>query len=267
MRTHTLENETLRIEIVPEEGGRIESFIDRRTGKDWVWHTEDYHRANRPMQIGAPYRENWRGGWEEVFPNDAPGEFQDYELVDHGELWSQPWTVIEKQINGIKLSYRCANVPVHIEKTIVFSDGNASLRLHYLLRSHGTRPLPYLFKLHPAIAIETGDEFLLPPSKVEREASNAAHSREFFCATELSEGWAGVLNRRTQTALKILFNRKDFPAVGVFQSYHDGIKPSVLLLEPSSSFPWDLRKALSQKTCAVLGPGARQEYHFEIRIT
>jgi hypothetical protein len=263
-----------------------------------VWHPNDYVRSNRPLQVGAPFDDNWRGGWEEVFPNDAAGEFQDYSLVDHGELWSQPWKTIEAALNGIKMSYRCDRVPVEVEKTIVFSDGGPSFRLHYRFRHLGTRPLPYLFKLHPAIAIEPGDEILLPSCKVEpvsldfssiigQEGKTSfptarsqsgdtilinhippreSQKQEFFYATELSEGWAGIRNHISKTDLKIRFDRKDNPNVWVFQSYGKWRGHYTLVLEPCTNVPWDLAEALKSGTCAVLQPGARQEYHFEVRI-
>jgi hypothetical protein len=248
--------------------------------------------------VGASFDDNWRGGFEEVFPNDAAGLFQDYSLVDHGELWSQPWKIIESAINGIKMSYRCERVPVEVEKTIVFSDGGPSVRLHYRFRHLGTRPLPYLFKLHPAIAIEAGDEILLPSCQIEPVALGfssiigqegktpfpTAHSKdgktilinhippresqtqEFFYATELSEGWAGVRSHSSKTDLKIRFDRKDIPSVWAFQSYGKWRNHYTLVLEPSTTVPRDLTEALKRKTCAVLQPGARQEYHFELRI-
>lgn len=299
MKTHSLENHSFRVETVPDQGGRIESLIDLRSKKDWVWHPEGYEPSDRSLPIGASFDENWRGGWEEVFPNDAAGEFESYSLVDHGELWSQPWQIIEKDSSGIKMSYRCQRVPVEVEKTIVLSDGAPSLRMHYLFRSLAERPLPFLFKLHPAIAIEPGDEILLPPCMIEpvsldfstiigREGKTQfphalsragdtirldkippreSNAQEFYYATELSEGWAGIRNQRTNTELKFRFDRKDVPNVWMFQSYGKWRDHYTLVLEPSTNVPWDLSEALKRKTCAILQPGKKQEYHFEALIT
>jgi galactose mutarotase-like enzyme len=251
MRIHSLENKTLRIEIIPEQGGHIESLVDRRTGKNWVWHPEGYLPSPHALPVGAPFDDNRRGGWEEVFPNDAAGEFQGYSLVDHGELWSQPWKIIENEHYGIKMSYRCERVPVDVEKTIVFSDGDASFRLHYRFKSRAEKPLPYLFKLHPAIAIEPGDELLLPPCVIKQV------SQDLTYVTELAEGWAGVRNVRTATELKIRFDLRDIPNVGAFESFGKLRNPDMLVLAPGTNV---------SRAGAVLHPGKQQEYHFEVRI-
>jgi hypothetical protein len=298
MKTHSLENRSFRIEVVPGQGGRIESIMDRISGKEWVWHPDGYEPTDRPLPIGASFDDNWRGGWEEVFPNDAAGPFEGYSLVDHGELWSQPWSIIEKDSSGIKMSYRCERVPVEVEKTIVLSDSAPSFRLHYLFRSHAERPLPFLFKLHPAIAIEPGDEILLPDCSVEpvsldfstligrnektrfpygvarsgdqirldRILPRGANAQEFYYATGLSEGWAGIRNHRTNTELKFRFDRKDIPNVWIFESFGKWRNHYTLLMEPCTNVPWDLNEALKRRTCAILEPGKKREYHFEVVI-
>ena len=51
-----------------------------------------------PLQaspIGAAYDDVWAGGWEELFPNDAPGAFEGRDLPDHGEWWTMAWTALE----------------------------------------------------------------------------------------------------------------------------------------------------------------------------
>ncbi len=42
---------------------------------------------------GADYDDVWAGGWEELFPNDAAGDFEGRELPDHGEWWTMAWAV------------------------------------------------------------------------------------------------------------------------------------------------------------------------------
>jgi hypothetical protein len=267
MKTHSLENQALRIDVVPIQGGRIESLWDRRTGKDWMWHPTGYIPSSRSLPVGAPFEQNWRGGWVEIFPNEAAHVFQrygqGYELVDHGELWSQPWQIIEKDANGIKMMYRCERVPVDVEKTIVLSEKTPSFRLHYLFRSHSSQPLPFLFKLYPAIAIEKGDRILLPKGRIEPADLDVStwigHEGSLF-TTELAEGWAGIRNNRTESELKIRFDRRDIPNVWAFQNFGKSGNHDMLVLGPSTT------ETTKRKTGAVLKPGERHEIHFEVTI-
>jgi hypothetical protein len=156
-----------------------------------------------------------------------------------------------------------------------------------------------LFKLHSALAIEPGDEILLPHSTIEpvsldfssiigrKEKSNfpyarsnsgetirldtipprEANAQEFYFASELSDGWAGIRNHRTQTELKFRFNQKDIPHVWLFQSYGKWRGHYTVIMEPCTNEPCDLTEALRRKACAILEPGKKQEYHFEVMIT
>lgn len=58
----------------------------------------------------------WAGGWEELFPDDAPGSFGGRALPDHGEWWTLKWDVTLKELSlgfddaTLQLSYRIQNL-------------------------------------------------------------------------------------------------------------------------------------------------------------
>ncbi|MGV0024833.1 hypothetical protein [Phormidesmis priestleyi] len=83
----TLENAEIKLIIRPDLGGRIDRFQDLKTGKDWLWHPSEYDDSDvrslrdtrkGSLSLGASFDENWTGGWDEIFPNDAAGEFHEY---------------------------------------------------------------------------------------------------------------------------------------------------------------------------------------------
>src|SRR5690606_3339374 len=115
-----IKNSELALAVRPDLGGRIDQITDAATGRNWLWHPVGYDASKaRSLAIGDSFDDNWTGGWDEVFPNDAASEFQGRQLVDHGELWSQAWNVIERTSFGVKMARQCKTVPVHIEKTVV----------------------------------------------------------------------------------------------------------------------------------------------------
>jgi hypothetical protein len=88
-----LENSQVRASVIPSLGGRVWELLDRVRGRQWIWHREDVPLAVSPS--GTSYDDVWAGGWEELFPNDAPGDFEGRALPDHGEWWTTAWTVAE----------------------------------------------------------------------------------------------------------------------------------------------------------------------------
>ncbi len=86
----TLENAEISLVLRPDLGGRIDQIKDQKTGHDWLWHSPGYEASQtRDLPIGASFDEHWTGGWDEIFPNDAAGEFQGRQLVDHANPLSK----------------------------------------------------------------------------------------------------------------------------------------------------------------------------------
>ena len=84
-----LENELVAVAVLPELGAKIWSLIYKPMGTNWIWHNPTV--PLKALTAGASYDDNWAGGWEELFPNDAPGEFLGRNLPDHGEWWNSAW--------------------------------------------------------------------------------------------------------------------------------------------------------------------------------
>jgi hypothetical protein len=286
-----LENDRIRLTVRPDLGGRIDQLVDRRSGRSWLYHPPGYAGAARDLPLGASFDDNWGGGRDEVFPNDAPGPFQGRELVDHGELWGRAWEVLESAPRRVRMRLACRTVPADVEKTVEVPREGAEARVRYFLVSRGETALPHLFKLHAAVAVDPGDRLLLPQCDIEpvtlefstvigREGRTPwptarsrsgetiridtvpprqADGQEFVYASGLAEGWCGVGNPRTATALVFRFDRRELPYVWLFQSYGRWRGHHVVVVEPAATMPYDLGAALARGTCAVLPPRGRTE--------
>jgi hypothetical protein len=296
--TITLSNPSLKLTVNPDEGARIDELIDLKTQKDWMWRAPNFKSDCRHLPLGSSFDDHWIGGWDDIFPNDAAGSFNGRELVDHGELWGQPWKILEQSPTRIRLSYLCKRVPVTVIKSIHLDSVNREFWMNYLFTQSSAEQIPFLFKMHPAIAIEPGDEILLPPCQIEpvelgfstligkpgKTLFPKAYSRsgseirldrtlpletpaqEFYYATQLQEGRCGVYNPRTQSRFQIEFDLKQTPYTWVFQSYGQWKNHYVLMLEPCTNIPYDLETALRNQTCAILKPFGSQEFQFHVKI-
>lgn len=294
-----LENSEIQLLIRPDLGGRIDQINDRQTDKQWLWHPESYHaNQTRSLAVGASFDDNWTGGWDEVFPNDAAREFQGRNLVDHGELWSQAWQVVKHSPFSIQLAYQCQTVPVRVEKTIQLHETAPEAQIEYRFQNHSNETVPFLLKQHAAIAIEAGDEILLPdcliepaflefskiigqPGKTRFPKAIAADGREievqyipprdsqlqeFYYSSELAVGQCGIRNSRSGSALIMNFDTTDFPYVWVFQSYGGWRDHYVLVMEPCTNIPSDLEIACQNGTAAQLQPQEIQRRSLSLRL-
>jgi hypothetical protein len=100
-RLLVLENSFCRVEVCPEQGGAITSYVDRATGIDIMWRNP-YGQPPRtrvldqPMGAGSDLFDVMDGSWYVSIPN---GFFAcDYfgaPLGTHGELRCVPWYVTD----------------------------------------------------------------------------------------------------------------------------------------------------------------------------
>ena len=292
-----LENSEIKLTIRPDLGGRIDQLVDQKTGHEWLWHPPGYDASQtRSLPVGAPFDEHWSGGWDEMFPNDGEGLFQNRHLVDHGELWSQAWNVVETTSSSIKMARFCETVPVSVQKTIRLEAAQA--RIEFQFHNKSDEAIPFLFKHHVAIAIEPEDEILLPDCLIEPVAlgfskivgraqkthfpkafaadgqevdlrkvlPRSSQSQEFIYSSDLAKGECGIHNQRSGTALIMTFDQVDFPYVWVLQSYGGWRDYYVLVMEPCTTIPYDLDVACQNGTAAQLQPKELQHRTLTVHI-
>ncbi|WP_194057380.1 DUF4432 family protein [Nodosilinea sp. LEGE 06152] len=295
----TLENTEVKLTVRPDLGGRIDQLEDLQTGHSWLWHPSQYApETTRSLAVGASFDDHWTGGWDEVFPNDAAGEFQGRNLADHGELWSQRWQVLETAPLSLTLGYQCQTVPVWVKKTIQLDSNRPEASLVYEFQNQSEQQIPFLFKHHAAIAIEAGDEILLPDCWVEPaflefskiigqpgktrfpEAIGAngeavdlrvmpppsSQLQEFYYTSELSQGRCGIRHQRSQSSLLMTFDTADFPYVWMFQSYGGWQGHYVVVVEPCTTLPSDLDEACRNGTVALLQPQEHQRRRLTLQL-
>ena len=246
--------------------------------------------------MGASFDENWSGGWDEVFPNDAGGAFRGRNLADHGELWSRNWRVTESSGSEVRLACDCSTLPAACEKRIaVTAEG---LTVGYRLQNLSGEALPFLFKLHPALAIEPGDEILLPPCRVEIRRHRLQHdhrngrkrrafpwraertekkcastwfrggksgSREFFYTTGLEGPWCGLKNSRTGRTLSFSFDAAGYPMSGSSQAMAAGRATTCSYWSHARTYPMTSKPPSPTGRAQSFNPHELRE--IEVRVT
>lgn len=292
-----LENARLRAVVLPELGGRVWELEDRIRGRQWIWHREGVPLA--VQTAGAAYDEVWAGGWEELFPNDAPASFEGRILPDHGEWWTLPWTVDASSAGEeavVHLSATSSVVKATCAKVFRLPADAATLDVTYGIRSKEPLPFHFLFKQHLPIALTPSCRLQLPGGQVEavdpsfgtwlpgpgpftwplalREGRERdlrsvppreAAEREFVYVTDLPEPWCGVDDLRCRASLRMDFEADGFPFLWLFLSYGGWRETYTAVLEPCTNMPKDLEEAVRRGQSAHLLPGA--EFRTTVSVT
>ena len=286
-----LENRHLRVVICPALGARILHFEDRATGTDMLWHNPDV--AHRPVSVGASYDDNFAGGWDELFPNDLEDAVGDVTYPDHGELWSQPWTAstmaaVEGEVT-LHLSLAGTATTATVEKWLTLRAGESQLRMRHRITNTGARPLDFLWKLHPALAIDEGDTVDVPGQTCElvdpsfgRTAAPARFAwphasqvdgssidlrvvpaldgtREFVYVRDLTDGWCALHRRKLGMGFGLVFPVEVFSSVWLFMTFGGWRGHSTVVLEPCTTVPKDLNEAIRAGSARRLAPGESLE--------
>jgi len=155
LRAWTLEDDCMRVAMVPALGGKIVSLLDKRAGRQWL--IDSGGRPLQPVAYGASFTAQDMSGWDEMFPTiDAcaypgPGSRHGAPLPDHGEVWSLPWEEDAVTPNSLTLSVRGRALPYRFSRTASIAEPG-HLRLDYKVVNESDEAMPYLWAAHPQFA-------------------------------------------------------------------------------------------------------------------
>lgn len=293
LQTVILENEFLRIDVFPQAGAKIYNFIDKQLDYNFMWHHPRIELSQVPL--GLSYDDHFSGGWDELFPNDAPGLFQGTMLPDHGELWCRSWDydVIKDTPEEVVLylCHRGAVTSSIVEKWITLRADELSVRFHHKITNIGKDPIDFLWKLHPALNATkyhrvdvpgARSEFVGPEwSRLDNPIMNfqwpiarnskgeevdlrsvlpiESGKRDFVYVSELREGWCALTDTKNHVGFALKFPLNIFPYVWLFMPAGGWRDIHTVILEPCTAYPKDLNIAVKQGSIAHLAPGEKLE--------
>jgi hypothetical protein len=286
-----MDNEFLRIVVLPELGGKVWQLTAVRSGRDLLWHNP--RLKARTVPFGATYDDVFLGGWDELFPNDMPEELAGEPFPDHGELWASDWDwSVERGPEEVRvvLTLRAPISGCGVEKTLTLRSGESHLRVHSRITNHGHAQLPYLWKQHVAVPVSEPasiglgartmyvEDFGAPRAGSPGETYTWPHlvhsdggatdmsttlppgSRvsEFQYATDLDAGWCSV-TYQDGAGIGLAFDPEVFRSCWLFASYGGWRGHEVLILEPCTGYPVSVGEGVEAGTHQVLPPGGTVE--------
>lgn len=286
VRTVRLENALLRVDVSPETGGRITSLFNKPLQREFLWRNE--RLPLRRVPPGEPYDPNFFGGIDEVIPGDLPERIGALGCPDHGELWTlalpyrveEDALVVEGQLPVWGLRY---------QKRVSLRPFTAWIDLDYHIENPTGERRIFLWKLHAAAAISSGDRLDCPAQKavvadlqwsrwqvegpfdwpqVNGEDADrippADGSTDFLFLYKLAAGQVALRSPSAGCALSIDFDRRVFPYVCYFASYGGLDGHYTAVLEPCTAMPVSVNEAARQGQCSVLESGETLETRVSI---
>lgn len=162
-----LENETLRVGVLPEKGADIFELIHQPTGVQMLMEMPSGLKppGNHPQD---EFLDNYEGGWQELFPNHGDAcEFRGQAIPMHGEVALLPWDVrvLQDNLNEtiVHLQVRCKKTPFLLERTMRLRAGAACLEIVGNVTNESSETCEFVWGHH----VTLGEAFLDDDSLLE----------------------------------------------------------------------------------------------------
>jgi hypothetical protein len=162
-----LENDAVRVTLLPEKGCDILELVDRRTGTD-VLFKAPWGYGRRPVHSPsslAAWIESYPGGWQVMLPNAGDAAVENgVEWGFHGEAGMVEWRIDELDSRAAVFSTSLITAPLEVVR-------NVSLELNVLhveerVTNLGGDPIEVMWGHHPTF----GAPFLGPGCVIETSA-------------------------------------------------------------------------------------------------
>ena len=161
-----LENEWLKVRILPEVGAKIYDLIWKPSGKNILWHNPRIVPQSFPIE--SEFDNYWCGGWDDAFPTCDECMFHGQRYPSLGELRSLRWNVDSASRVGsdavAQLSAFGPISPVKATKTVTVEGHSPVIRMHSRITNLGPARVDFLWGTHPAVTI-TEHTILRIPAK------------------------------------------------------------------------------------------------------
>ncbi len=163
MKMIALENEKLKLRVIPELGGKIASVLVKEKNFD-IAAAPGEGREYRKAEEDGNFCAFDMSGIDDAFPNidEETISYGDRILCypDHGEIWSREMEVTENRVDKISLRLFSKRFLYEYEKTVILSE--RGIRLEYRIHSLNDTSLPCFWTLHGLMPYRDNMEFSYP---------------------------------------------------------------------------------------------------------
>jgi hypothetical protein len=272
---HVLKNPCVELGVVPALGARIISLVDRRTGREWMWHP----RAGLKLFTNRPdddFSISPLAGMDDCVPTISRCTWRGRELPDHGEVWAQPWQLDEEAWSRGRLTTR-VHLPIspfELERAIELRGNEVNVR--YRLRNLAGAEEPFLWAMHPLLRLIDGDQLELPDAthgligagNWRRKLASVVPENESVkaFAHPLTEGNAAIENEATGDRLEFVWNTAENNTLGLWLTRGAWHGHHHFALEPANAADDSLAVAVAQNQAGRVPPHASATWAVHLRV-
>jgi galactose mutarotase-like enzyme len=292
-RAVVLENERLRVTVLPGHGAKVWEFTSKRAGRDLLYHHNRFDV--RPPVFGLNVDNWWTGGIDEVAPTGHPCTVGGEELPFLGEFWSQAWQYrVEESGPDVARVHLWAEgiiTPLRLDRWLELRPGEAVLRGRHRITNVGFEPHDFIWGIHPGFAARPGTRVQAPaasavfweghpaldaepglqyawPSFPIRDGSIIDNSTarppdpptwDLHFLTELQAGWLAVTDPESRSGMALAFDPDVFRCVWLWGVYGGWRGIYTVAFEAWTSWPGRLDQAIEAGRHRTLAPGESLE--------
>lgn len=166
-----IENELLKIVILPRKGADVYELVDKRLGVNFLLKTP---QGSLPPGEVEPkdFLDNYEGGWQELFPNtDTSCDYKGRSLPFHGEVALLPWEFLverdDAEETSVRFIVRCRQTPFELQRLMRLREGKADLEIEEVVVNHSEAAAEFVWGHHLVL----GGDFLEEGCRLEMPAN------------------------------------------------------------------------------------------------
>lgn len=175
-----MENDLVKIVVLPGKGTDIIEFVYKPLDMDFLWHS--FNGLKNPAdfaasceQPGGSFLDLYEGGWQELFPNiGGPREYRGAQIGVHGEVCNLPWrfSIEEDAVEKIAVRFfvHTVRMPFYLEKKLTLALHDPCLYIEESITNESGTPQGFLWGHHPVF----GPAFLDDACAIRVEGQNIA---------------------------------------------------------------------------------------------
>jgi hypothetical protein len=280
--TCILENELLKVTVVPEVGAKVHEMIFKPADRDLLFH---HPRVElRAPVFGQNADDWWSGGIDDVVPTGHPCVVGGEQLPFLGEVWSMPWSVEQVGSATVRLSRDGVITPFRIEREMELRPGEPFVRVRHRIENVGLLPFRFIWGIHPSFPVgpathvevparrgivqdswpddrlgASGTEYAWPRAEVAEVGPEPHGTWDLHYATDLDGGWLAVWDEAWGCGFGMTFPTDVFACVWVWlvDGGWRGIR--CVNVEPWTGYPARLDEAIEAGRATELAPGETLE--------
>jgi len=217
-------------------------------------------------------------GWDECAPTITPCRQDGIDYPDHGELWANPWELVESDATSCALAFTSPRGDYRLERRA--SVTGSTLAITYCVTALG-RPIYWFWTSHPQFAVGEGafitwagqgapiadtDQAGAPLKPWDPDFARIGTlpqhgSRKFYLNP--AEFVASAQIHDDGRVLQMSWN-KGLPYLGFWMERSRFARTDIIALEPSVAYYDDLSLAVGLGTAPLLPPG--RPYFWDVKV-